>query len=90
MEQIPATVVMRVGARAGETVDRATLHVELNRVDVTGQFVTNSMGDAVAVFALGSAPLQSSRNVLLVSVDGVVPGTNRTATDADRFVFTIP
>jgi len=85
----PVTLQLRF-ARAGETVDRATLHVELNRVDVTARFVTNSMGDAVAVFALGIAPLQSGRNVLLVSVDGVVPGTNRTATDADRFVFTIP
>lgn len=85
----PVTVQLRF-ARAGETVLPATLHVEINRIDVTARFVTNSLGDRIAVFEPGSAPLASGRNVLLVSVDGVVPGTNRTATDSDRFTFDLP
>lgn len=85
----PVAIQLRF-ARDGEQVDRRTLRVELNRVDVTAAFRTNSIGDAVALFPPGAAPLVSGRNVLLVSVDGIVPGTGRTATDADRFTFTIP
>lgn len=44
----------------------------------------------VAVFMPATSPLTSGRNVLLVSVDGIVPGTTRTATDANRFTFTRP
>lgn len=84
----PVTIQLRF-SRSGEVVDRATLRVELNRVDVTATFATNSLGDAIAVFEVGTSPLQFGRNVLLVSVDGTVPGTNRAATDADRFTFPI-
>lgn len=84
----PVAIQLRF-ARDGEQVDRASLRVELNRVDVTAAFRTNSIGDAVALFEPGQAPLVSGRNVLLVSVDGIVPGTNRTATDTDRFTFTV-
>jgi len=85
----PVVVQLRF-ARAGETVHTGTLEVELNRTDVTAEFGFNSRGDAVAVFPAGSPPLQSGRNVLLVSIDGIVPGTSRTATDSDRFTFTLP
>jgi hypothetical protein len=85
----PVAVQLRF-ARNGESVNPASLQVSLNGVDVTAAFRTNSRGDRVAVFSPGSSPLQSGRNVLLVSVDGVVPGTTRTATDADRFTFTVP
>lgn len=85
----PVTVQLRF-VRSGETVDRFTLQVELNRIDVTADFVVNSLGDRVAVFDLATSPLETGRNVLLVSVDGLVPGTTRTATDADRFTFFVP
>lgn len=85
----PVTVQLRF-SRDGEQVDRESLTVELNRVDVTSAFRTNSIGDAVAIFQPGQSPLRSGRNVLLVSVRGVVPGKSQTAEDADRFTFTIP
>lgn len=85
----PVTVQLRF-SRGGEVVDRSTLRVELNRVDVTAAFRTNSIGDAVAIFVPGASPLTSGSNVLLVSVEGTVPGTTRTGTDADRFTFTLP
>lgn len=85
----PASVQIRF-SRAGEVVDRASFRAELNSVDVTSQFVPNSRGDLVAVFAPGSSPARSGRNVLLLSVNGQILGTTRTATDADRFSFTLP
>ncbi len=85
----PVTFQFRF-ARGGEQVDRSTFRTELNQVDVTSRFVTNSLGDKVAVFQPGEARLRAGRNVMLVSVDGIVPGTTRTATDADRFTFTVP
>lgn len=85
----PASVQIRF-SRAGEVVDRATFRAELNSVDVTSRFVANSRGDMVAVFAPGSSPARSGRNVLLLKVDGQILGTTRTATDADRFSFTLP
>ena len=84
----PATVQLRF-SRDGETVNRATFHAELNSVDVTSQFVQNSRGDLVAVFAPGSSAAKSGKNVLLIKVDGLIAGTTRTATDADRFTFTL-
>jgi hypothetical protein len=85
----PVAVQLRF-SRSGEVVDRGTLRVEMNRVDVTAAFRTNSRGDAVAVFAPGSSPLVGGRNVLLVSVEGLVPGTQRRAADVDRFTFRVP
>lgn len=85
----PASVQIRF-SRAGEVVDRATFRAELNSVDVTSRFVANSRGDMVAVFAPGSSPARTGRNVLLLKVDGQILGTTRTATDADRFSFTLP
>lgn len=85
----PVGVQLRF-SRDGESVNPATLQVVLNGVDVTTAFRTNSRGDRVAVFGQGTSPVASGRNVLLVSVDGIVPGTTRTATDADRFTFTVP
>lgn len=76
--------------RGGETVERSTFSAVLNGVDVTSQFRANSRGDVVAVFAPGSSAAQPGRNVLLLKVDGHILGTTRTATDADRFSFTLP
>ncbi len=86
---VSVTVQVRF-SRNGETVLPATFHAVLNAQDVTAQFVTNSRGDRVAVFPPGTAQLKSGRNVLLLSVDGIVPGTTHQATDSDRFTFTLP
>ncbi len=85
----PATVQVRF-SRAGEAVNRATFSAVLNSQDVTSQFVANARGDLVAVFVPGVSPARSGRNVLLLKVDGQIAGTTRTATDADRFTFTLP
>lgn len=85
----PVSVQIRF-SRGGEVVNRATFKAELNSVDVTSQFVANSRGDLVAVFAPGASPARPGRNVLLLSVEGQMAGTTRTATDADRFTFTLP
>lgn len=72
----------------GEAVDRSTFRAELNRADVTAKFVPGGApGDLVAVFDLDSSPLKLGRNVLLTTVSGLVPGTNRTASDVDRVTF---
>lgn len=77
-------------SRAGEQVDRATFRAEINQQDVTAAFRVNSRGDLVTVFQPGASPVQTGRNVLLISVNGVIPGSTRTATDADRITFTVP
>lgn len=85
----PVAIQIRF-SRAGETVDRATFRAEINQQDVTGAFRANSRGDMVAVFEPGASPVRTGRNVLLISVDGVIPGSTRTGTDADRITFTVP
>lgn len=85
----PVLVQLRF-ARDGQAVDLATFHAELNGADVTAAFQPNSLGDLVAQFAPGASAAQSGRNVLLISVDGVITGTTRTASDVDRIVFTVP
>lgn len=85
----PLGIVVRLGIN-GETVDELTFHARLNGVDVTTSFVsTNQPGEMIGLFDLGSSVLQPGRNVLITSVDGVVPDTTRTATDVDRVTFTI-
>jgi hypothetical protein len=85
----PVAVQIRF-SRSGEQVDRSTFSATLNQQDVTAAFRSNSRDDLVAVFQPGTAPLRQGRNVLLLSVDGIVPGTTRTGTDADRITFTVP
>lgn len=84
----PLTIQLRF-SRSGEQVSRSTFRAELNGADVTAEFRPNSRGDLVAVFPAGHAAPAPGRNVLLTSVDGIIPGTGRTATDADRLVFTV-
>lgn len=84
----PLTVQLRF-SRSGEQVSRSTFRAELNGADVSSLFRANPRGDLVAVFPAGHAAVAAGRNVLLTSVDGIVPGTARTATDADRLVFTV-
>lgn len=80
-----------IAIKLGPSVDPATFHAELNRVDVTGAFHRGTAGgaDLVGYFTVGGSPLVFGRNVLLVTVDGLVPGTTRTQTDRDRITFTV-
>jgi hypothetical protein len=85
----PTSIIVKFGAR-GETVDRSSFRAELNGVDVTAAFAAASApGDLVALFTVGSSPLKVGKNVLLTSVSGIIPGTNRSAGDVDRVVFTV-
>ncbi len=80
-----------IAIRLGPTANPATFHAELNGVDVTGFFHPGTAGgaDLVGYFVVGSSPLVFGRNVLVVTVDGTVPGTTRIATDRDRIAFTV-
>ena len=84
----PAPIALDLAA-GGETVFRETLRVELNGQDVTAAFHPGPPdgADLVAVFRLGSSPLNAGRNVLTARIDGVLPGTNRRAVDTERIVF---
>ena len=74
----------------GETVDTSTFTAQLNRVAVTGSFQPTGNGDErVAIFDLADSPIVVGRNVLVTSVEGIVPGTSRTASDGDAFTFFI-
>jgi hypothetical protein len=85
----PVGAVIQFGID-GETVDPSTFHATLNGTDVTGLFVPGSQSQQmVAIFDLGTTPLVTGKNVLITSVDGIVPGTSRNATDVDRVTFTV-
>lgn len=86
----PAPVALELPVN-GETVFPETLLVTLNGVDVTDRFHpgTADGADLVAVFRLGSSPLQEGTNVLLTNVQGVIPGTSQTGTDTDAIEFTV-
>ncbi len=86
----PAPIAFKF-ALSGETVFPETLEVKLNGVDVTASFLPGPAdgADLVGVFRIGSSPLQDGKNVLLTSVDGLVPGTSRTAKDTDRITFNV-
>ena len=83
----PVTIIIRF-ANNGETVDTSTFTATLNRVDVKASFQPTGNGDELlGIFDIGSSPLAIGRNVLNTSVEGIVPGTTRTATDGDSFTF---
>jgi hypothetical protein len=76
-------------SRNDQQVNPATFQAVLNGTNVTSSFVTNSMGDRVAVFTPGVAPLQR-RNTIQVSVQGISATTGTTGTDADKYTFSVP
>lgn len=74
----------------GETVDQNTFKAYLNSQDVTADFKMTGTKTRRAVFSAGHIALQvDGRNTLLTTVQGIVPGRNRTASDVDRVVFTV-
>jgi hypothetical protein len=86
----PVQVDIEFG-RNGEVVNLSTFRATLNNQDVTGAFkATDPKGKTLrAVFQLELSPLKAGKNVLFTTVDGIVPGTTRTGTDADRLTFTV-
>ena len=64
---------------AGETVFPETFKATLNGVDITSAFHPGPADGAslTAYLAVGTSPLQAGKNVLITSVDGLVPGTTR-------------
>ena len=86
---LPVVLSLRFAVN-GETVDTSTFTAQLNRVDVTGSFQpTGNVDERIAIFDLADSPIVVGRNVLVTSVDGIVPGTTRTASDGDAFTFFI-
>lgn len=74
----------------GETVFADTFRAVLNGADITGQFVAMSATRRRAYLQLGpSSALKTGANVLNTSVDGIVPGATRNATDTDRLRFVV-
>lgn len=86
----PAPVALELAVN-GETVFPETLLVTLNGVDVTDGFHPGPAdgADLVAVFRLGSSPLQEGTNVLITNIQGEIPGTSQTGTDTDAIEFTV-
>lgn len=66
----------------GATILPSTFQATLNGVDITAMFQPVPGGNQLV-----SLPLQSGRNVLLLSVNGNLP--SRTATDTDRLIFSV-
>lgn len=85
-----ATIYLKTSVN-GEQIDRESLNVKLNGVDVTSVFIvdTTKVGDLVGHFELDGSALMQGKNILLTSIEGVVPGTSRTAVDTDRITFTV-
>lgn len=87
---LPVALSLRFAVN-GETIDTSTFTAQLNCVAVTGSFQpTGNVDERLAIFDLADSPIVVGRNVLRTSVDGIAPGTARTASDSDAFTFFIP
>ncbi|HEV2146463.1 MAG TPA: hypothetical protein VGR37_03515 [Longimicrobiaceae bacterium] len=86
----PAPVALKFSV-AGETVFPETFRALLNGVDVTARFHPGTAGgaDRVALFVLGTLPLQEGTNVLVTTIEGLLPGTTRRAIDEDLIEFDV-
>ncbi len=72
----------------GETVHQSTFRAVLNGIDITSQFITMASNRRRVLLELApDSTLKSGKNVLTTSVEGIVPGATRKATDTDRLVF---
>lgn len=86
----PAPVALKLSL-AGETVFPETFRALLNGVDVTAWFHPGTAGgaDLVAVLRLGTLPVQEGRNVLVTTIEGLLPGTTRRGIDEDVVQFDV-
>jgi hypothetical protein len=72
----------------GELVDVKTFKAILNGIDITSQFLAVDPKRRRTMLPIGLA-LKVGKNVLVTTVNGVVPGASRTAKDTDRLTFLI-
>lgn len=84
----PVLIDLVFGAN-GETVKQETFRATLNNVDVTHKFAVTGPNTRRGVFPVGLGGVKIGKNVLLTTVEGVVPGTTRSAADTDRISFTV-
>lgn len=86
----PAPIALKLSV-GGETVFRETFRAVLNGVDVTARFHPGTAGgaDLAALFEPGALPLQEGRNVLVTTIEGLLPGTTRRAIDEDVIQFDV-
>ncbi|MBW3570647.1 MAG: hypothetical protein KY467_06035 [Gemmatimonadetes bacterium] len=86
----PAPVALKFSV-GGETVFPETFRAVLNGVDVTSWFHPGTAGgaDRVAVLVLGTLPVQEGRNVLVTTLEGLLPGTTRRGIDEDVIQFDV-
>lgn len=77
------TTDFRLSIYYNSTIQPGSFSADLNGVDITPIF--NPAADASEVITI---PLQSGRNVLKLSIDGMVD-SGRIATDTDRLVFLV-
>ena len=88
-KQAPVLIDLVFGPN-GETVYADTFRAVLNGVDITNQFLALSAVRRRAYLQVVSGGvLKTGANVLTTSVDGMVPGATRTATDTDRLKFVV-
>lgn len=86
---VPVQIDIEFGVN-GETVDQNTFKAYLNSQDVTADFKVTGPKTRRAIFQSGHLALRvGARNSLLTTVQGVIPGSNRTAGDVDRVTFTV-
>jgi hypothetical protein len=85
-----ATIYLKFSVNA-EQVNKESLVVKLNGVDVTSAFTADStkVGDLVGNFSLEDSILMQGKNILLTTVEGMIPDSSRTAVDTDRITFTV-
>jgi hypothetical protein len=89
--ETPAIIALKFSL-GGETVDRGSLRVTLNGVNVTPDFTPGPAdgADLVGVFPRWHSPVTVEQpNVLVVTVEGTDPATAQRATDTDRAVFAL-
>lgn len=91
IQENPGIVALKFSLN-GETVYRETLQVTLNGTDVTAEFLPGPEDSAhrVGLFWNFHSPiLIGQQNVLIVSVEGIIPGTSTRATDTDTVRFMV-
>lgn len=88
----PATIFVDFSLN-DENVDELSFVAVLNGVDVTNLFLEQpeNISDIYSIFDLNTSPIQVGKNVLKISVDGVVPDSknDQYAKDTDSYTFTV-
>lgn len=86
----PTPIALKLAAR-GETIYPETFKATLNGLDVTGLFHGGPPdgADLTAFLRVGSSPLLEGKNVLVTTIEGLLPGTTRRTHDEDMIQFDV-